>query len=83
LYSVVFEVKRSGADKILLCFHNFDYFTTFVFPTMGTGAMGADLLVTVWAIGQLWNAQGIVSATSRGAPLRVASFGIRHGIPTF
>lgn len=68
----------NGTGKDLLRFHNFDHFAALVLPAMRASPMSANLFVAVRAIRQLRNAQRIMSAAGRGAPLGVASFWIRH-----
>jgi hypothetical protein len=65
--------------KANLCFDHFDDFAAFVFAAMWTGAMGADFLVAIGALGQLGDAQRIVRTARGGSALRMAPFGIRHG----
>jgi hypothetical protein len=57
------------ANCKLLSFDDFNHFTAFVLAALGAGAMGADFFVTVRAIGQLRDGQGIMGPAGGRAPL--------------
>jgi len=63
-----------------LTFDDFDHFAALVFAAMRTGTMRPDLLLAIGALRHLRNAQRIMRPARRGTALRVASFGIWHGI---
>jgi len=69
--------------QLILGFHNLNDFPAFVLAAMRASAMRANLFVAVRALGELGDRQSIVSASSRGAALRVAAFWIRHGSLSF
>jgi hypothetical protein len=66
-----------------LCLDDFDDFTALVLAALGAGAVGANFFVTVRAVNQLGDGEGIVSAAGRGTSLRMAAFWIGHFVPTF
>jgi len=70
---------RPGVSSEASGFYYFNYFAAFVLAAMRAGTVGTDLLVTVGALGKLWNNERVMGASSRGAALRMAAFGIRHG----
>ena len=73
--SVYGHRTRKGA----LSFDNFDNFAALILTAMRTRAVGADFLVTVRAFSHLRHTQSIVGSPCGRAPLRMATFGIRHG----
>src|SRR6202011_1041308 len=61
-----------------LLLHDLDYLSTFILPAMGANAVGEFRLVAIGAFRDPLRFQGVVSATILCAPVRVASFRIRH-----
>jgi len=59
-------------------FYYFDDFAAFVFAAMRAGAVGTDFFVTVGALGELRDDEGVMGAAGRGAALRMTAFRIRH-----
>jgi hypothetical protein len=77
------KVARNRRALNALCFDYFNYFAALVLATMRAGAMGANLLMTVGALGQLGDHQRIMGAAGRRTPFAVAAFRIWHYFPTF
>ena len=66
-----------------LLFGDFDDFTALVLAALRAGAVRQLRLVAVRALGDAGQAQVIVRAAGRGAPLGVSTFRIRHLVSSF
>lgn len=83
MYLTGFYSGSASIDVVnRLGFNDFNHFAAFVFPAMRASAVSANFLVAIRAFRQLRDLYRVMRPASRGAPLRMAAFGIWHSFPS-
>jgi hypothetical protein len=73
------DYARHGVEQ-LAGFLDFEYFASFIVPALGASTMWHLLFMTIGALRQAMAFERVVGTPSRGAPLRMTSFWIWHGL---